>query len=51
MPDPLYAIGDIHGQLEELMRVLTLIGEDHFITREREEEIRESIDDLRGMMR
>lgn len=28
MPDPLYAIGDIHGQLEELTRVLALIEAD-----------------------
>ena len=28
MPQPLYAIGDIHGQLEQLHRVLTLIEAD-----------------------
>ena len=33
------------------VKVVTLYGEDHFITREREEEIRDSIDDLREMLR
>ena len=28
MADPIYAIGDIHGQLEELDRVLDLIEAD-----------------------
>ncbi len=28
MPDPIYAVGDIHGQLAELHRVLSLIEED-----------------------
>lgn len=28
MPDPIYAIGDIHGQLEELERVLDLVRAD-----------------------